>query len=231
MKRIFTITFLFLIIIGLNAQTFKHNYTYDTTVIGAFHQGSNYDYNCASIALIKCAIATFGINNVFKSKIENANDYTIILLNEDTVSLSKQELDSATRRSGFVKDDNQAIFNQANFIYAVMAKRAVKFSGDDYSFSNCTDFDEALAVFHNGFTVTYLPALLGLGQVKVKHKRELSYIFANGYHAVFASKKVFDNYGSPDELTLKNWLPHLGKNPIRDIESVNFKLIDIKKKH
>ena len=107
-----------------------------------------------------------------------------------------------------------------------MAKRAVTFSDDDYTFAKCDNFDNALDVLHDGFNVQCLPILIGMAGVKVKAKSKLSYVHANGYHAVFASKTVFDNYGSPDELNFANWKRHLGKNPILDIESINFILVD-----
>jgi len=230
MKIIVLIIAAFITIVKVNAQTFQQSYTYSTTVIRAFHQGHEGDFNCASIALIKCAIATFGSDNVFKAVTKENDVYKITLRNGETVILSKQELDTATARNGFKLDDNQNMLNQANLIYAVMAKRAVTFCISNTTFGLCTNLDSALMFLHGetgGVDARRLPILLGLARVKVRHKKELSYIYENGYHAVFASKKVWDNYGSPDRLSLRYWRIHIEPNPIKDLESINFKLVDL----
>ncbi len=230
MKKIILIIAALTIIGKTNAQTFQQSYTYDTTVISAFHQGHNGDFNCASIALIKCTIATFGQDNVFKSVSKNNDIYTITLRNGEIVTLTKQELDTATARNGFKLDNDQSILNQANLIYAVMAKRAVSFSKTNSTYRLCTNFDNSLIFLHGetgGVDARELPILLGLALVNVKHKKEISYIYENGYHAVFATKKVFDDYGSPHRLSLRYWRKHIGRNPVKDLESINFKLVDI----
>jgi len=89
MKIIVLIIAAFITIVKVNAQTFQQSYTYSTTVIRAFHQGHEGDFNCASIALIKCAIATFGSDNVFKAVTKENDVYKITLRNGETVILSK----------------------------------------------------------------------------------------------------------------------------------------------
>lgn len=211
----------------VSAQVFINTYDYDTTVIGTFRQGKNEDYNCASIAVIKCAIAKFGPDHVFKSITDNGVEYSIVLRNGEKMSLTKDELTMAIKMNGFLYIKNQDIFDKANFLYAVMVKRAV--NRPESIFSSCTSFQKAIIFLHGdtgGVDARNLLSLLGYKQGYAKHKRSISYIFENGYHAVFATDRQFDNYGSPDRLSLRNWKPHLGIDILKDLTSINFSLED-----
>ena len=86
--------------------------------------------NCASVALIKAAIATFSFNNVFKSiVIDEVNSrYLIDLKDEDKTvySLYFSDYEFGAEKSAFElheKDDtSKDIFEFAKFCFAVMAE-------------------------------------------------------------------------------------------------------------
>ncbi|WP_143020809.1 hypothetical protein [Mucilaginibacter gossypii] len=74
--------------IALMAQPFTPSIEFSNKVINSFKQGSRGDYNCASIAVIKCTIATYGLDNVWERAIWTNGGVNITLRNKDTVSLT-----------------------------------------------------------------------------------------------------------------------------------------------
>lgn len=223
--------FLYLVITAsfktIYGQTFQSSYSYDNTVISAFHQGNKGDYNCASIAVIKCCIATFGIDSVFRSVNDLGDRFEITFRNNETISLTKQELAKATQASGFVLDSNKVIFDKAHFIYAVMVKRAI--NNPNKVFKSCTNFDNALIFLHGengGIDATNLPALIGVTYKFVDNYQELSYVYGNFYHAAFASKDVFDDYGEAHPFN-NYWNKHNSWIWFWKNKGTSFKLADI----
>ena len=204
-------------------------------VISAFRQGHSGDFNCASVAVIKCAIATFGISNIFKSIIESPNAYSVVLRNGDSVGLDKSELALAKTMNGFLLLSNKAIFDTAQFMYAVMAKNAAiaaktaQNAGERSVYT--TDFKKNLELLHDEASTTNLPILLGLEFDYIKWRsRETtkSFVFFNGYHAVYGTMGKFDDYGEPAELTERNFKNHRTLNLFKSLEKNVFVLTDIK---
>ena len=214
---------------------FKKSYSYDTTVIGSFRQGNGEtddgDYNCSSVGVIKCAIATFGENGVFKLIRPTTNGYKITLRNNDTLTILKSEIVKTKNKSGFKKmyHGDSGIYNKAQFMYAVLIKRAIILDTLP-AFSKCKDFESSynlLQGLSGGIDPTELPILLGLGYIsipKLKAHNYLGHVFCNAYHTVFITLGYFDDYGTPEKLFSKHWLKHVGKDIFY---SNSFQLVDM----
>lgn len=89
-----------------------------------FSQGP--DGNCVTVSSIKAAMMQFGQKptDIYKSVKETANGYEVVMRDSDKVyKLSKDELKQAATYARFKGDDPQMI-TDANFLYAMSAKRA-----------------------------------------------------------------------------------------------------------
>jgi len=172
-------------------------------IIKAFwQQGAN---NCASIALIKASIETFGLNNVFN--IERTEErYIAKLKNGEIVSFTDQNLLLSIKVGSFQpSQDNQEskqdiyeeIRKYAQMCYAVMvAKYNAK--------NNLNNFDTALTQLSNGANARFVSQYLGL-------ENYCSIVFKGGAqnnnliawqhlpwlkHVVYMSQDKYDYYGS-----------------------------------
>ncbi|MFD1680986.1 ANIS5 family metal-binding protein [Pseudomonas rhodesiae] len=94
-----------------------------------FYQGSN--GNCITVSAIKAAMMHFGKKptDVFKSVKEAGDGYDVEMRDGVKVHLSKDELKQAALHARFRGDDPEMLTN-ANFMYAVSAKRAQKENND-----------------------------------------------------------------------------------------------------
>ncbi|AZF01463.1 hypothetical protein C4J95_4019 [Pseudomonas orientalis] len=89
-----------------------------------FRQGSN--GNCVTVSSIKAAMMQFGQKptDIYRSVKETADGYEVVMRDSDKVyKLSKEELRQAATYASFEGDDPQMI-TDANFLYAMSAKRA-----------------------------------------------------------------------------------------------------------
>lgn len=158
--------------------------------------------NCASVALIKAAIATFGFDNIFKSIIidEINNRYLIDLKNDDKTvySLSFSDYEFAAEKSAFelyTKDStSKDILEFAKFCFAVMAeiKRL------DYRYNN--KYSRGVNDLNKGESAEYIYEYLGLEIVKVENisieylSVQKNIILWNAPHAVFSSEGNYDEF-------------------------------------
>ncbi|AZE96089.1 hypothetical protein C4J96_3991 [Pseudomonas orientalis] len=89
-----------------------------------FRQGI--DGNCVTVSSIKAAMMQFGQKptDIYRSVKETADGYEVVMRDSDKVyKLSKEELRQAATYASFEGDDPQMI-TDANFLYAMSAKRA-----------------------------------------------------------------------------------------------------------
>ncbi len=184
--------------------------------------------NCASIALIKAAFATFGPDAILKTVLKEGTTSVVTLRDGSVVRVSEEEERLAGNESGFtlpkvdgvVAGDPQ-LLAKANFVWAVMAKRrTAEIDGPD------NDILDGAQLLNQGDDVRYIARLLGVGEVKVKHGHPLAFTHANGYHAVFATGEEYDDYGSPRPLGVLLH-DHIGLNPFRDFASYDLALVDL----
>lgn len=103
-------------------------------LVGGFSQKPG-SMNCVTVAGIKAAMQRFGgPNEVYLSVKKTPEGYDVKMRDQPnkTYHVTNKELEYATSRSGF-KSNNQKILNDANFMYAVSAKRAQVENNDGYA--------------------------------------------------------------------------------------------------
>jgi len=88
-----------------------------------FRQGDQ--GNCITVSAIKAAMMRYGQKptDVYKEVKETSKGYEVTMRDGTTVPLTKDELKQAAAHAGF-KGDDPAMITDANFMYAVSAKRA-----------------------------------------------------------------------------------------------------------
>ena len=177
----------------------------DKSTITSFSQDSA--ANCASISVIKLAIAKYGVDGVFK-KVDSLTDrYRIQLLDDKIIELTKNEEAIIGKIDGFAKGNNEMIFTKAKFIYAVMAKNKMK--NYDTSCKKIEDAasivkkksqkkDKILFLLHED-TKTNL-YYLGLENLYDSINAAFvnnykSIIITNVYHSAYSSSGFYDEHG------------------------------------
>lgn len=116
-----------------------------------FSQGP--DGNCVTVSAIKGAMMKFGQKptDVFREVKETGQGYTVTMRDGFELDLSKEELKQAARYAQF-KGDNPAMMTDANFMFAVSAKRAqMEGNGlDDNPHESRRSFAHAMHSLNNG---------------------------------------------------------------------------------
>lgn len=162
-------------------------------LITSFHQGAA--GNCASIAVIKLAMSSYGWDRVFvhQDTILN-NNYHIKFRNGDTISLSKEEEKRINLLDLFVEGTNLQVYQQAKFVFAVLAKRKFKMehlSGIEKAASNLNGGENLGAA--DLFPLLGLsPVALGIDSLASQDQ----IIVTSFFHAAFSSKGFYDEYGT-----------------------------------
>ena len=178
----------------------------DNVLFNAFKQGSvNGGGNCASIALIKACIGTYGVGNVFSYGIPKTdNSITVKLKNDSTFDVTFKEIAEATRGNGFViKSTNLqagAIKKYADTCFAIMVKVNEKvWEYDSYT--------ESLSALLNGYNTPNVYLLLGVRFREISKDSLNDYshlLFYNSYHAVYSSNGYYDETKSSKGYSLNS---------------------------
>jgi hypothetical protein len=176
---------------GINGQNNNNQGQDGGAQANSWSQGSN--GNCASVATIKAAQKKFG-NNMFKNVQQTANGgYQVTMQDGKKVSLTKDEMDTAKRMSGF-KGNGEGLDN-AQLAYAVMAKNALA-SGNEGS----KTFAQACNSLNNGEDPYKTAKYLGIeNHVKAVNPNSVAGSSAavvwSNQHALFESNGGIDKYG------------------------------------
>lgn len=93
----------------------------DSLLVKSFYQGANAG-NCASISVIKLAIAKYGADHVLKSIQYLPTGYSVQLQNDVVIMLSKMEEGTISHLDKFQLGTSCDILQKAKFMYAIMAK-------------------------------------------------------------------------------------------------------------
>ncbi|WP_394546521.1 hypothetical protein [Pseudomonas fluorescens] len=90
--------------------------------------------NCTTIAAIKASMMQFGQKptDVFKDVKQAGDGFDVQMRDGYQVHISQSELKQAAEQARF-QGDNPEVMTNANFMYAVSAKRAQKEDNDDYA--------------------------------------------------------------------------------------------------
>ena len=175
----------------------------DKSTITSFSQDSA--ANCASISVIKLAIAKYGVDGVFKKVDSLADRYRIQLLDDKIIELTKNEEAIMGKIDGFAKGNNEMIFTKAKFIYAVMAKNKMK----NYD-TSCKKIEDAatrkdlskpnkikwLLEPDTKTNLSYLGLENLYDSIKVAFINNYkSIIITNYYHSAYSSFGFYDEHG------------------------------------
>jgi hypothetical protein len=196
----------------------------DRLIFTAFYQGKDAEGdregNCASIAIIKAAMYTYGENAI--SYVVKNGVYQVTLKNGAQVSFTEDELDLVVKDGSFVlgdyqddKDDGASldIYGRyrdfAHICFASMCKMVAS-EGDYNSRAGKTiypeDFELALETLNDGTHTPSVHELLGLdehvtpafgGKFKKRVWADVGMVFWTPRHAMFAAKGRLDWYGNP----------------------------------
>lgn len=185
-----------------------------TDIIRAFKQGevvgfpdNSPDGNCVCIAWIKCAIAVYGLNNVFESTPVD-NGYKIQLKDGSLpFTITNDQIQYANNSNGFILNTttgdlalNNAIYNYACFCFAVMAKKAdiLEYGGND--------FTKAVTFLNEGLSTFSGDIYLGLQNNSKSISKSDAFkndanVGRSSSHAFFSSHQTRDYYGKVDSFT------------------------------
>ncbi|HEU4552476.1 MAG TPA: hypothetical protein VFS25_06570 [Chitinophaga sp.] len=163
-------------------------------LFNAFKQGNvNGGGNCASIALIKACIGTFGVGNVFTYRQNNVDSLiTVTLRNDTTFTVTYAQIREATRQNGFVSKsalpEARRIRAYADTCFAVMVKM-------NQRLWNYPTYEKALSRLLNGYNTPSVNRLLGvtfrnIGAANLGAGQHL--VTYNAYHAVYSSDGYYD---------------------------------------
>jgi hypothetical protein len=182
-------------------------------ILGAFYQqGKN---NCATIGIIKLAMATFGMDHLFKTIAEDANGSTnVTLKNNVTITISAQELAKLSKESGFTLnegDDEQnkkQILRFAHLCFCVVVKYYMQIEEIDLTQAlreiNVKGINSDYAYLNLGFTADDVKFLTeeneGTRDASIYIGNE-AYLLYNNNHCVMASFDVYDSYGEIEEVS------------------------------
>ncbi len=203
-------------------------------ILSSFRQGSGGWFhrvgNCASVAVIKAAMATYGADAVVMDASPNGPNHAITLRNGATLSLTDQQIAEAADESKFILPDasdgpgDATVLRRAKYLYAVMAVEAIRWhSNDALPFQEAKDFDHALKrLLKGGIDSDKIVLLLGLDAKDVVQGGAAAYVHANWVHAVFATGDRFDNYGESKPIGTFDQLHDPGSNHMSEADKTNF---------
>ncbi len=204
------------IISNLNFETSNPNLIEPKIIMNAFKQGRvNLPFfrriggggNCASIALIKAAIGTYGFDCVFKKiEVDNTNElFVIYLRDEDNASytLSFFDFQFAKSKSSFELFNNDEVSKDvlefSNFCFAVMAE--IRRSA--YRINR--EYRRAINDLNKGEDSRYIHELLGVSVESVVNctidnlKSYSNLLLWNDDHAVYFDKGLYDEAWMSEE--------------------------------
>lgn len=172
-------------------------------IIKAFKQGKR--GNCVSIAVIKSAMALYGVNDVFIKRKKNSKGIISIKMRDGFETVVRpHELAKAARYSKFNNGNNKEVKSMAHLYYAAMAKR-VLVEGKIDAFLGRTTLRGALRSLNNGENYMEGVRWLGLEENYSRHpiekiKKHNNLIGASPGHCYFLTNGIVDDYGKPKPL-------------------------------
>ncbi|GAA3623285.1 hypothetical protein [Flavivirga jejuensis] len=160
--------------------------------------------NCASIALIKAAIGSFGFSGIFRSiNVDTQkNRFLINLIDEEEkiYKLSFINFKLAKSKSAFElnneDDTSKNILEFSNFCYAVMAEIKRR------TYRRRRRYKRAITDLNKGESTRYIYELLGLEKekiedVSIENLGSLNHLVVwNPPHAVYSSEGFYDEFFS-----------------------------------
>ncbi|WP_455823931.1 hypothetical protein [Pseudomonas graminis] len=162
--------------------------------------------NCVTVAGIKAAMQRFGGPREIYSSVRRTQDGYDVIMRDNTnktYQVTNRELAYATSQSGF-SGNNKQILDNANFLYAVSAKRAQIENNDGVANRG---FEEAVATLD-----TWEYTLEGLNRLGLKNHVDMTIardlihgaagVMASNNHVVTVLSGATDDYGN------RGYTPH-----------------------
>lgn len=193
-------------------------------LFNAFYQGKDEEAlgagNCASVAIIKAAMFSFGYEVV--RYVIQQDTYEVTLRNGDEIAFTASELLYATQESSFIlgkaKDETELeqftkILNYAHICFATICKMAQKhgdFSSRYSKFIIPDTFELAVEIINDGTFTPHVYEFLGLEEhasatyrtkLRKKIKQSKGMVLWTNTHAMYASEGYFDLYGKKQKFT------------------------------
>ena len=172
-----------------------------------FYQGV--EGNCVTVSAIKAALIRFWQDpqGIYKSVEPTADGFRVVMRDSYALQVSHDEIRQATAASNFY-GTNPALIKQANFLYAVSAKRAQL---EDNDFRAAKSFQAALESLNDGEYPGEALRRLGLfGYVRESTVDELAKgaigTLADNSHSVAVINGVLDFYGQKQALVSSRWM-------------------------
>lgn len=166
----------------------------ENILFNAFKQGQvEGGGNCASIALIKACIGTYGVGKVVQL-VEDPNhqQINVKLRNNFHLVMTHFEIEAATLGNGFVlkefTSEGTKIKKYADTLFAIMVKMNQKINEYD-------SYAESLTSLLNGYNTPIINELLGVKFRKIVMsalKNNSNIVTYNSYHAVYSSFGYYD---------------------------------------
>jgi hypothetical protein len=187
------VIFFILIMVSLQGKVLAQSLN---PVFNAFKQGYvDGGGNCASIAIIKTAVATFGVNKVFLLKTNTENGFAFTLRDGTVVTISNLEIKTAIDSANFVQkntDENAVrIKGYADTCFAVMCKHL-------QNMTISSTFTAAIDDLNDGYNTPTIDKVLGVKFRPIEPHRAnkiegfKNMVITNPYHAIYASEGYYD---------------------------------------
>lgn len=180
--------------------------TKPTDIWSGFYQ--SVEGNCVTVSAIKAAMMRFGQNpqGIYKKISATTDGYEIIMRDSFKLRVTHEELRKA-REASSLKGNNQALLDDANFLYCVSAKRAEL---EDNDFRGRQGFDVAMQTLNDGEYPGEALHRLGLSAYVCESSvQELAEgaigTLADARHSVAVIDGMVDMYGQKRSLVQSDW--------------------------
>ncbi len=177
-----------------------------SNIWGGFYQGT--EGNCVTVSAIKAAMMRFGQSpaDIYESVSATSGGYKVIMRDGFSLTLTADELKKAERSSNF-KGPDKALIKDANFLYAVSAKRAML---ENHEGRAAESFETAMSTLNNGEFPGAAFARLGLyAYTRQSTFKELADgalgTLADVTHSMVVVDGSLDMWGSKISLKSLNW--------------------------
>jgi len=171
-----------------------------------FYQGV--EGNCVTVSAIKAAMMRFGQNpqGIFKNVAATAEGYEVTMRDSFKLRLTHEELKEAQAASNLIGSD-PALLADANFLYAVSAKRAQMENNDNRGNQS---YEVAMETLNDGEHPGEAMRRLGLfAYIRESTLQELAGgaigTLANSSHSMAVIDGMLDLYGQKLSLALSDW--------------------------
>ncbi len=203
-------------------------------IIRSFYQGKDEESlgagNCASVALIKAGMYSFGYDLLQYEVFDQT--YHVKMKNGDSVEFNSEELEYASRESSFIpgkteddetKKEYDKAIDYAHLCFATMCKMAQRYGDYSQRFSKFIipkDFETAVEIINDGTFTPEVYEFLGLEEhispvyrtrIEKRVKSKMGSVIWTKSHAMFAANSFFDRYGKPVKLKNRFMLRLPGK--------------------